>query len=124
MGDLQRIHQLVRDRHYCLSAHAEEEMWADELERPDVEHCILKGRIEKRLTQDGRGTRYRIEGPARWFRHTLYFVADVEAEVCQECGERYYHATTLDAIDQMLASDQVVVKERLQVVVGMPAECA
>lgn len=23
----------------------------------------------------------------------------VEAEVCQECGERYYHATTLDAID-------------------------
>ena len=26
----------------------------------------------------------------------------VEAEVCQECGERYFHATTLDALDQLL----------------------
>ena len=35
-----------------------------------------------------------------WFQQKLYIVDDVEAEVCQECGERYYHATTLDAIDQ------------------------
>lgn len=40
-------------------------MWADELERPDIERCILRGRIEKRMTKDIRGTRYRIEGPAR-----------------------------------------------------------
>jgi len=33
------------------------------LERKDVEHAILKGRIEKKLTQDARGTRYRMEGP-------------------------------------------------------------
>lgn len=40
-------------------------MWADELERPDIEQCILRGRIEKKMTRDIRGTRYRIEGPAR-----------------------------------------------------------
>jgi hypothetical protein len=65
VSDLQRIRQLVIDRRYYLSAHAEEEMWADGLERPDIEHCILRGRIERRMTQDVRGTRYRIEGPAR-----------------------------------------------------------
>jgi len=65
VGVLQRIRQLVIDRRYYLSAHAEEEMWADGLERPDIERCILRGRIEKRMTRDIRGTRYRIEGPAR-----------------------------------------------------------
>jgi len=30
-----------------------------------VEHAILKGRIEKKLLEDLRGTRYRIEGPAK-----------------------------------------------------------
>ncbi|MBC8448444.1 MAG: YgiT-type zinc finger protein [Chloroflexi bacterium] len=57
-----------------------------------------------------------------WFRRKLYIVDDVEAEVCRECGERYYHATTLDAIDQLLESGKPVVKEQLQVqVIGMPA---
>lgn len=65
MSTLQRIRQLVVDRRYFLSAHAEEEMWADGLERLDIERCILWGRIEKRMTADLRGTRYRIEGPAR-----------------------------------------------------------
>lgn len=65
MSDLQRIRQLVIDRRYYLSAHAEEEMWAAGLERLDIEHCILWGRIEKRMVEDVRGTRYRIEGPTR-----------------------------------------------------------
>jgi hypothetical protein len=65
MSVLQRIRQLVIARRYYLSAHAEEEMWADGLERPDIEQCILSGRIEKRMAQDVRGTRYRIEGRAR-----------------------------------------------------------
>lgn len=57
-----------------------------------------------------------------WFEHRLYIIDDVEAEVCQECGERYYHATTLDAIDQLLESGEPVVKEQLRVeVIGMPA---
>jgi YgiT-type zinc finger domain-containing protein len=57
-----------------------------------------------------------------WFQRKLYVVEDVEAETCRECGERYYHATTLDAIDRLLESGCLVIKEQLQVpVVGMPA---
>ena len=57
-----------------------------------------------------------------WFMRKLYIVDDVEAEVCLECGERYYHATILDTIDQLLASGQPMIKEELQVpVIGMPA---
>ena len=32
----------------------------------------------------------------------LYLVENVEAEVCSGCGERYFHAKTLDAIDHLL----------------------
>jgi len=39
-------------------------MLDDDLERKDVEHAILNGRIESKLTHDSRGIRYRIEGPA------------------------------------------------------------
>ena len=39
-------------------------MMDDQLERSDVENAILKGKIDKKLTRDKRGTRYRIEGPA------------------------------------------------------------
>ena len=57
-----------------------------------------------------------------WLRQRLYIIDDVEAEVCQECGERYYHATTLDTIDHLLECGQPVVKEQLRVeVIGMPA---
>jgi hypothetical protein len=61
---LQRLRQKVVNRAYYLSSHAEDEMADDQLERHDVEHAILKGRIEKKLTEDARGTRFRIEGPA------------------------------------------------------------
>ena len=64
MPTLQRIRQKIIDRKYYLSSHAEEEMLDDELERNDIENAILNGRIEKILTEDMRGTRYRIEGPA------------------------------------------------------------
>lgn len=65
MKTLQRIRQMVMDRNYYLSDHAEEELLDDELERKDIENAILNGRIEKKLIEDKRGTRYRIEGPAR-----------------------------------------------------------
>ncbi len=64
MAILQRIRQRIIDREYYVSSHAEEEMLDDDLERKDIENAILKGRIEKKLTEDIRGTRYRIEGPA------------------------------------------------------------
>jgi len=63
-GVLQRLRQKVIDRAYYLSTHAEEEMLDDSLQRPDVEQAILQGKIQKRLTRDPRGPRYRIEGPA------------------------------------------------------------
>lgn len=64
MATLQKIRQKIIDRQYYLSSHAEEEMLDDDLERKDVENAILKGRIEKKMSQDVRGIRYRIEGPS------------------------------------------------------------
>jgi YgiT-type zinc finger domain-containing protein len=49
-----------------------------------------------------------------WLNGRLYIVENVDAEVCPECGERYFHATTLDKIDQMIASEHPV-KEVLSV---------
>ncbi len=73
MARIHQIRQKIIARTYYLSGHAEEEMLDDGLEREDVENAILKGRIEKRLSEDIRGTRYRIEGPDRYERliHTI-----------------------------------------------------
>jgi len=38
----------------------------------------------------------------------LYIVENVEAEVCQECGERYYHARVLDNIDALIQREHEV----------------
>jgi hypothetical protein len=61
---IERIRQRIRDRDYFLSSHAEEEMADDIFERRDVENAILRGMVDRKLTHDPRGTRYRIEGPA------------------------------------------------------------
>ena len=60
---LQRLRQKIVDHDYYLSGHAEEEMWDDDLTRSDVENAVQRGRMEKRLTNDPRGVRYRIQGP-------------------------------------------------------------
>lgn len=65
MSVIKRIRQCIIDRDYYLSSHAEEEMLDDGFEREDIEHAILKGFVKKKLTHDMRGTRYRIDGPAR-----------------------------------------------------------
>jgi YgiT-type zinc finger domain-containing protein len=49
-----------------------------------------------------------------WLNGRLYIIENVDAEVCPECGERYFHATTLDKIDQMIAGEHPV-KEVLSV---------
>ena len=64
MSVVERIRQKIRERDYYLSSHAEEEMVEDGFDRLDVENAIFRGVVEKRLTHDPRGTRYRIEGPA------------------------------------------------------------
>ena len=60
------------------------------------------------------GTAIRLVKKQHWFKGRLYIVENVEAEVCPECGERYFHATVLDAIDRMIAADHTV-KEVLSV---------
>ena len=65
MTRIQHIQRKIIDRAYYLSSHAEDEMLDDSLERDDIEHAILKGRIQKKLSHDIRGTRYRIEGPSK-----------------------------------------------------------
>lgn len=62
MATIDQIRQKIQNRDYYLSSHAEDEMVDDYLERRDVEQAILQGRIEKTMTHDTRGTRYRIEG--------------------------------------------------------------
>ena len=49
-----------------------------------------------------------------WLKGKLYIVENVDAEVCAECGERYFHAATLDRIDKIIADDHAV-KEILSV---------
>jgi YgiT-type zinc finger domain-containing protein len=49
-----------------------------------------------------------------WHKGRLYIVNNVEAQVCQECGERYFHATVLDKIDAMIEGEHEV-KEVLSV---------
>jgi YgiT-type zinc finger domain-containing protein len=43
-----------------------------------------------------------------WLNKKLYIVEDVNAEVCTECGERYFYAKTLDAIDDYLSKKHTV----------------
>jgi YgiT-type zinc finger domain-containing protein len=43
-----------------------------------------------------------------WLKGKLYIIENVTAEVCAECGERYFHATTLDQIDRLLATEHTV----------------
>lgn len=61
----------------------------------------------------GRTTLRRVR-KQHWFRQQLYILEDVPAEVCVECGERYFHARVLDMIDQALEREHLV-KARLQV---------
>ena len=49
-----------------------------------------------------------------WLRGKLYIVENVGAEVCSECGERYFHAEVLDGIDHLLESKHAV-KEQINV---------
>jgi len=64
MSLIQQIKQKIIDEDYLLSSHAEEELKDDDLTIYDLENAVLKGFIEKKLTKDYRGVRYRIEGPS------------------------------------------------------------
>jgi len=56
----------------------------------------------------GGETKKKKEKRQHWINKKLYIVEDVDAEVCTECGERYFHAKTLDAIDNYLSKKHTV----------------
>lgn len=62
----------------------------------------------------GGKTKSRKVRKQHWLHGKLYLVENIKAEVCRSCGERYFHAQVLDAIDKMLQSEHRVEK-RLQV---------
>ena len=43
-----------------------------------------------------------------WLKGKLYIAENVNAEICMECGERYFHAKTLDEVDTYLLSKHAV----------------
>ncbi len=67
----------------------------------------------------GGETRKKQVKKQHWLHGKLYIVENVEAEVCTDCGERYFHATTLDDIDRYLLADHDV-KERMDVEIVSP----
>ncbi|MFH1096172.1 MAG: YgiT-type zinc finger protein [Candidatus Desantisbacteria bacterium] len=50
----------------------------------------------------GGKTKNRRVEKSHWLHNRLYFIENVEAEVCCDCGERYFHARVLDTINAML----------------------
>lgn len=62
----------------------------------------------------GGQTRKKRVKKQHWLQGRLYIIENVEAEVCHECGERYFHATTLDVIDRYLLAEHSV-KQQLSV---------
>ena len=56
----------------------------------------------------GGDTRNKQVKRQHWLDKQLYIVENVSAEVCMECGERYFHAKTLDAIDKFLSEEHEV----------------
>jgi YgiT-type zinc finger domain-containing protein len=54
-----------------------------------------------------------------WLHGKLYIVENVEAEVCSECGERYFHASILDEIDRVLEAEHEVKDEMVVEVVSL-----
>jgi YgiT-type zinc finger domain-containing protein len=72
----------------------------------------------------GGETRLKKVKRSHWLEHNLDIIEDVDAEVCSECGERYFHAKTLDAIDTLLRR-QHLVREKLDVeVINLPQAMA
>ncbi|MBI2762130.1 MAG: DUF4258 domain-containing protein [Chloroflexi bacterium] len=61
---LSRIRAAVRHAAYDMTVHAIEEMAEDDLDIDDVESAVLNGRIAKVETDDPRGARYTVFGPA------------------------------------------------------------
>ncbi|MDZ4858301.1 MAG: YgiT-type zinc finger protein [Candidatus Hydrogenedentes bacterium] len=70
-------------------------------------------------TCDGE-TKTKLVTRQHWFDQRLYIVEHVIANVCTNCGERYFDAETLDQIDAFLQSDHEVKRKLSVEVVSLP----
>jgi len=69
------IRRLVREgRSEITIPHFLEEMLNDDLEFADVEAAVARGCVRRQFTDDPRGTRYEIVGPARDGRQVAVIV--------------------------------------------------
>ena len=57
----------------------------------------------------GKTTKKKVK-KQHWYHKKLYIIENVEAEVCKECGEKYFHADTLDKIDMLISKKHPVKK--------------
>jgi len=67
---------------------------------------------------EGQTTKKKVKRQ-HWLHGRLYIIENVEAEVCTECGERYFHAKTLDEIDRILEAEHTIKSEMLVEVVSL-----
>lgn len=61
----------------------------------------------------GKTTKKKVK-KQHWLHGKLYIIENVEAEVCSECGERYFHPKILDEIDRLLEASHEV-QDRIEV---------
>ncbi len=76
-----------------------------------MENAILEGRVEKKMTQDVRGTRYRIEGPAIIEEVTTTIVIRTNdlAEI-DRLGNVVISVSTDGATDKRMSTDETTDK--------------
>ncbi len=77
-------------------------------------HGVREGIIIMKCEFCNSETRTKKVRKQHWLKGKLYIVENVDAVVCKECGERYFHASTLDKIDDMISNEHEV-KEVLTV---------
>ena len=59
---LEQIREAVLAGRYVLTAHAYQEMYADNVTVPDVETALLRGTMNREYGDDPRGPRYHVVG--------------------------------------------------------------
>ncbi len=61
---LERIKKQIIEQQYEITNHALEEAADDGFDILDIENALLNGKIDKKYTNDPRGTRYKLIGEA------------------------------------------------------------
>ncbi|MEB3295157.1 MAG: YgiT-type zinc finger protein [Synechococcales bacterium] len=56
-----------------------------------------------------------------WKNGKLYIIENATAEVCSDCGERYFHAKLLDSIDRLLDAEYPIKRTIAVEIVELPS---